>query len=227
MPDERELFEALERWLAGQPYPPTLVDVIATGNIDLFAAYILKGLRQATAQAVEERERVAWVRGAVLDAYEGDAVRTEAFLRSPHPLLGGETPLQKALRSDEDAEEAIALVRVDFVGVVLRVLAGLAEAWCLSNLEQARLLGVESAWLEAWQVAAPDQLPTEVLERASLLLGIFKAINTLLPVPERADAWIRRANAAPLFAGRSALELMMEGAHGLRRVRDFLIHQVV
>jgi hypothetical protein len=225
MPDERELLDQLERWLATQPHPPTIFDVMATGNIELFGAYVLKGFRQAAAQAVEERERVAWVRSTLLEHYGGDAERMEAFLRGPHPLLGGETPLKKSLRSDEDAAEVIALARVDVVGAVLRVLGGLAKVWSLTDLEQARLLGVELAQLEAWQITEPDQIPPNFLERASLLLGIFKAINTLLPIPERADAWIRKPNAAPLFAGRAPIEVMLDGLDGVRQLSRFLLHQ--
>ena len=225
MPDERELLDRLERWLATRPHPPTIFDVVETGNIELFAAFVLKGFRQAAAQAVEENERVVRVRAALLEYYGGDAERMEAFLRGSHPLLGGQTPLQKSLRSDEDAAEVITLARIDVVGAVLRVLGGLAKAWSLTDLEQARLLGVETAQLNAWQMDEPNELPSDVLERMSLLLGIFKAINTLLPVPERADAWLRTPNAAPLFAGQAAIEVMMRGAKGLRQVRDFLVHQ--
>lgn len=225
MPDERELLDQLERWLADQPNPPTIFDVIATGNIELFSAYVLKGFRQAAAQAVEENKRVAWVRAALLEYYDGDAERMEAFLRGPHPLLIGLTPLQKSLRSDEDAREVIALAHADIVGTVLRVSRDLAKAWRLTDWEQARLLGVGTEQLKAWEMAQPDELRPDVLERMSLLLGIFRAINTLLPIPERADAWLRKPNAAPLFAGRTALDVMMRGTEGLRQVRDFLVHQ--
>ena len=33
MPDERELLDRLERWLATQPHPQTILDVVATGSI--------------------------------------------------------------------------------------------------------------------------------------------------------------------------------------------------
>lgn len=225
MPDERELLDQLERWLATRPHPPTILDVVATGNIELFAAFVLKGFRQAAAQAVEENERVAWVRSALLEYYDGDAERMEAFLRGPHPLLIGLTPLQKSLRSDEDAREVVAMAHADIVGTVLRVSRDLAKAWRLTDCEQARLLGVETAELKAWEMAQPDKLPSDVLERMSLLLGIFRAINTLLPIPERADAWIRKPNAAALFEGRAAIELMMEGLDGMRQLQSYLGQQ--
>jgi hypothetical protein len=36
-------------------------------------------------------------------------------------------------------------------------------------------------------------------------------LQILLPLKERADAWVRQPNAAPLFGGRSALDRMMGG----------------
>ena len=53
------------------------------------------------------------------------------------------------------------------------------------------------------------------------MLGIYKALQILLPDPAAADAWVKRPNAAPLFNGRSALDLMLSG-----RVADlFLVRQ--
>ncbi|WP_167737586.1 Y4oB family protein [Sphingomonas parva] len=218
--------DELEQWLATQKLPPTLLDLVETGNGHLLAAFILKGFREATARAVEERDRVAWVRGEITDGYAGDAERAEKFLRAPHPLLGGEPPLRKALRSDQDAEEVIALARLDVVGPAMRVLDGIAEAWRLTRAEEAELLGVDRHTLRHWRSSPPARLPAEALERLSLALGIFKAINSLLPVPDRADAWIRKANTAQIFGGGSALELMLTGLEGLRSVRRYLDAQI-
>jgi len=46
-----EIFAKLDAWLAQQPTPPTLLEVLATRDIDLFAAFVLRGFRQATAEA--------------------------------------------------------------------------------------------------------------------------------------------------------------------------------
>jgi hypothetical protein len=62
-----------------------------------------------------------------------------------------------------------------------------------------------------------------VLERISYVLGIYKALQILLPDPARADAWVRASNGAPLFAGRSALERMLAGnVSDLYAVRSYL-----
>jgi hypothetical protein len=74
----------------------------------------------------------------------------------------------------------------------------------------------------AWR-KAPDKavLSRDTLERLSLLLGIYKALQILLPDPAAADAWVRKPNAA--FGGASALSQMLAGNVGdLVRVRRWL-----
>jgi hypothetical protein len=66
-------------------------------------------------------------------------------------------------------------------------------------------------------------LPRDTLERLSYLLGIYKALQLLLPEAQAADEWIRRPNEAPLFGGRSALERMLSGnVADLYLVRQYL-----
>ena len=40
---------------------------------------------------------------------------------------------------------------------------------------------------------------------------LWALVEPLLPVPERANAWIRKPNAAPFLGGRSALDRMLAG----------------
>lgn len=75
----------------------------------------------------------------------------------------------------------------------------------------------------AGRPAGRPLLPRDTLERLSLVFGIYKALQVLLPVPERADAWPRRPNDAPLFGGRTALERMLTGmTSDLYVVRTYL-----
>lgn len=46
-----EIFAKLDEWVAQQPSPPTVLEVLATRDIDLFAAFVLRGFRAATAEA--------------------------------------------------------------------------------------------------------------------------------------------------------------------------------
>lgn len=106
----------------------------------------------------------------------------------------------------------------------MRVFDGLAGGWKLKGEEKLVLIGVKGpAELQALRTSALEDVTLETIERVIILLDIFQALNTLLPVPERADAWLRAPNGAPRFGGRSAMEMMVnEGLEGLRAVRAYL-----
>lgn len=107
----------------------------------------------------------------------------------------------------------------------LRGFFRLADVWRLTVQEQMKLLGLtRRSTLEDWKIGITSEVNAETIERISYLLGIFKAINTLLPIRARADAWMRTTNKAPLFDGRSALDFMTMGdlsdLHAVRRHLD-------
>lgn len=112
----------------------------------------------------------------------------------------------------------------DLGGAALRTFFNLAKTWELSEQEQMKLLGLNSrSTLYAWKAGRVSKVSRDTLERISYLLGIFKAINILLPDTKRADEWIRLPNKAPLFGGRSALDRMTTGNIGdLYVVRQYL-----
>lgn len=112
----------------------------------------------------------------------------------------------------------------DLGGPALRTFFKLAKAWGLSEQEQMKLLGLNSrSTLHAWKAGRVSKVSRDTLERISYLLGIFKAINILLPDTKRADEWMRLPNRAPLFGGRSALDRMTTGNIGdLYVVRQYL-----
>lgn len=106
----------------------------------------------------------------------------------------------------------------------LRAFFRIAELWRLSAEEQRILLGspARSTFFK-WKRGDAAALPRDVLERISYVLGIFKALEILLPRAESADGWIRRPNDAPPFGGRSALDRMLSGNVGdLYAVRQYL-----
>jgi hypothetical protein len=105
----------------------------------------------------------------------------------------------------------------------LRAFARMAEHWGLSTDEQRQLLGQPPrSTFFAWRKApAQAALSRDTLERLSLLLGIYKSLQILLPDAAAADAWVRKPNAA--FGGVSALATMLGGNIGdLLRVRRWL-----
>ena len=93
----------------------------------------------------------------------------------------------------------------------LRTFWRVADAWKLGVPEQATLLGVGRTTLYQWKKGIVGPLDRHVMERLSYLFGIYAALQILLPVAERADEWVRKPNAAPLFAGASALDRMLGG----------------
>jgi hypothetical protein len=106
----------------------------------------------------------------------------------------------------------------------LRTFFRIAALWNLSVDEQMTLLGVTShSTFFKWKRAQDAILPKDTLERISYLLGIYKALQILLPDERAADAWIRKPNAAPLFGGQSALSRMLSGhVSDLYVVRQYL-----
>ena len=93
----------------------------------------------------------------------------------------------------------------------LRTFWRLADAWQLSPAEQQTLLGVRRTTLYQWKQGKVGPLDRHVLERLSYLFGIHAALQVLLPVPERANQWVRKPNAAPFLGGASALDRMLGG----------------
>jgi len=106
----------------------------------------------------------------------------------------------------------------------LRAFARIAELWHLSIAEQLTLLGLSSrSTFFKWRKDSQVRLPRDTLERISYILGIYKALQLLLPDTRAADEWIRRPNEAAVFGGRSALDRMLSGnVSDLYIVRQYL-----
>ena len=119
--------------------------------------------------------------------------------------------------------QAIELDSAASATAALRTFWRLAEAWKLKPAEQMTLLGVGRSALYQWKAGKVGPLDRHVLERLSYLFGIYAALQLLLPQAERADAWVRRPNSAPLFNGQSALQRMLGGqVADLYVVRQYL-----
>ena len=97
-------------------------------------------------------------------------------------------------------------------GPALRTFFRIAALWSLSVDEQMTLLGVTArSTFFKWKKNSNTVLPKDALERISYVLGIYKALQILLPDEKAADEWMKRPNTAPPFGGRSALDRMMSG----------------
>lgn len=115
--------------------------------------------------------------------------------------------------------------RRDLSAAGLRAFFNIARDWGLSTDEQMVLLGAPGRstffkWKSAPEIA---DLKRDTLERLSYLLGIYKALQILLPDTTAADAWVKKPNSAPLFGGKSALDRMLGGnVADLVAVRQYL-----
>lgn len=113
---------------------------------------------------------------------------------------------------------------VDVARKVLHAFFNIAKAWHLTAGEQETLLGVSQPTCYRWRHdRIASALPADTLERLGYILNIYAALQILLPVQERADAWVRLPNTAPLFGGEPALKRMLGGRVGdLKVVADYL-----
>jgi hypothetical protein len=108
--------------------------------------------------------------------------------------------------------------------VGLKVFGRIADLWKLSTTERLKLLGVGSPSTYHKWIKDPARalLGRDTLERISHILGIYAALQILLP-KQSADVWVRKPNTAPLFGGRTALERMLAGnVSDLYVVRQYL-----
>jgi len=96
----------------------------------------------------------------------------------------------------------------------LQAFFNVANQWGLKNDEQINLLGTppDSTFYKWKADKTTNKLSRDTLERISYLIGIYKALNILLPSTRAADEWVRKPNDAPLFNGQSALDRMLGGS---------------
>lgn len=109
-------------------------------------------------------------------------------------------------------------------GPALRTFFKIAERWDLNVEEQMKLLGIGArSTFFKWKQDLDGRLTMDTLERISYILGIFKALNILLPDEDAADKWVKKPNDAPIFSGKTALARMLSGhVSDLYVVRQFL-----
>lgn len=107
---------------------------------------------------------------------------------------------------------AAAIDRKNLSGPALRTFFRIAGLWSLSVEQQMILLGLTArSTFFKWRKDQNIVLPKDTLERISYVVGIYKALQILLPNEQAADAWVKQPNTASLFAGRSALDRMLSG----------------
>ncbi|MCE8025239.1 MbcA/ParS/Xre antitoxin family protein [Billgrantia aerodenitrificans] len=102
--------------------------------------------------------------------------------------------------------------RQEMSAAAMRTYPNIANDWGLKGQEAALLLGVPESTYRRWRKQpTAARLDVNQLERVSLILGIYKALQILLPRADAADSWLRRPNHNPLFAGQPPLERLRSG----------------
>jgi len=99
----------------------------------------------------------------------------------------------------------------DRIAAVVKAVVRIAEAWQLSNAEAAALFDVPSAtWGRMKAGTFKGLLDQDKVTRASLMIGLFKGLRLLFNGP-LTYGWPKTANSGPGFAGKTPLEVMIDG----------------
>jgi len=139
--------------------------------------------------------------------------------------MSGAKPLTRPAARTAPGRDAAKTASADRLsGPALRTFFRIADEWKLSSDEARTLLGSPPrSTFFVWKKTGHGQLGRDTLERVSYILGIYKALQILLPDAAAADAWVRKPNAAPVFGGKPALERMLSGnVADLYVVRQYL-----
>jgi hypothetical protein len=139
--------------------------------------------------------------------------------------MSGTKPLPRLAARTASSRDAAKTESPDRLsGPALRTFFRIADEWKLSSDEARTLLGgPPRSTFFLWKKTGHGQLGRDTLERVSYILGIYKALQILLPDAAAADAWVRKPNAAPVFGGKPALERMLSGnVADLYVVRQYL-----
>lgn len=193
------------------PFDVVILDIVL-GDID--GLMVLEKLRpqrrethfiMLTAHASPESEGEAQRLGAYSYLRKGPSVLADVTSTVARALA--ETD-KTSLPNDRPAQ----FDRKALSGPALRTFFRIAELWQLSAEEQRMLLGSPSSeTFTTWTRIQDMTLSQDTLERISYILGIYKALQILLPDQQAADEWIRKPNTASPFGGRSALDRMLSG----------------
>lgn len=110
----------------------------------------------------------------------------------------------------------------DEAGAMFRAALNLFRNWGVTDEQAAILLDIPPRTFARWKAdRAPGRLGRDGKARLSNLMGIHKSLRIIFREAQRGYDWIKAPNS--VFAGRSALEVMLGGElSDLTRVRHYL-----
>lgn len=121
--------------------------------------------------------------------------------------------------------ELSAEKRTAVAGPLLGAVFNIFEAWEIPNREQQVLLGVsnEGTFYNWKKKPESATISNDLLERTSYILGIWKALQILIPENRVSDSWVKSPNSSPAFNGQSPMGRMLGGqVVDLAHVRQYL-----
>ena len=101
----------------------------------------------------------------------------------------------------------------EVASTLLPALFSIFDQWRLKGREQMTLLGLtnEKTYYNWKRAPGKAKFTPDLLERASYLLGIYKALQILLPDPVQADQWLSLPNDNALFNGARPIDRLLAG----------------
>ncbi|WP_299018658.1 MbcA/ParS/Xre antitoxin family protein [uncultured Photobacterium sp.] len=97
--------------------------------------------------------------------------------------------------------------------VVLPVVFNILDKWSCTQAQQMAVLGLSSRSTLNKYRSHPEsaKVSKDLLERMSYILNIHKCLRILFTSDESIYNWVQKSNSHPFFAGRSAMDVMMQG----------------
>jgi hypothetical protein len=110
----------------------------------------------------------------------------------------------------------------DSVHAMQRAVIALFSHWGVTDDQAAVLLGGLSVkTFRRWKKREYGNVGRDLADRMSMLLGIHKALRVIYSDTDRGYRWVSAPS--DVFAGQSALQVMMQGgSEDIRRIRTYL-----
>ncbi len=111
-------------------------------------------------------------------------------------------------------------------GALIKTYLKVAQLWKLTLAEQTAFLGMpeNSGLYTSWKnIPSSANLDKDKLVKLTLLLAIYKDLQTLYPENEKVNQWLRTAMSDAPFAGLTPIESLKTGQiANLLLVRQYL-----